>query len=703
MELLAVAGLAAAGYLVASKTEKGGSAKKEGFASSKAGSLAQGFVPSAQSEGFVSGAQAASGKKYDSLTPGELTRIGEDISRQTANGEQSPGAVNGRRVGASAVKFSPELDLMYKSVGGQSYPSEPRPGLQGTPLGYAREMPPTAPYGLPDPSPLEAQKPMVEMRSDGIETQPNYNKKPFVLSPLTGEKIPSSEFRHNNMVPFYGGSIKQNMTASANQNRLDSYTGSGVTQIRKKEVETMFNTANTPYGSPYGLQVGNDFVKDRIVASRNRAGEKPFEPTRVAPGVGEKGGALGNGGFQQFEVDEIMKRALPTTDKLRTADNPKLSYDKPVVPGQHFIGKAMDNPGEVRHYRPDRFYIDEGGDHWSATPAGLVKEAVRSTQVVRHTDRSETTTELFGGPANSQDFGESYVSGAYRTPMTSQFGGAGYRNANMTEYYTPYVDSPEADYGKKGYENKPNERSATSERVMGLNLAPADTGLGMVHYEDDARPTRRGETIGTLRQNGVATAYANTEAPAITVWDRTNVARTTVKETTIDLNHFGQATPSSAPARLKVYDPMDVARPTQKAQLSRRSYTGPAAATVAREFESRDAAYNMWQSGEREATIVRPKPIAGNGGIAVFTGEQNGVTFRKLDADIINDRAMAVNRVQGITPGAADMGQPRLRVPLKLDQSRERFGPEMVTAVENNPLNQSLRQNAMLDEQALRA
>lgn len=688
MELAAVAGLAGLGYLVARATEKGvPTMKKEGFASNKMGS----------------DIQAASGKKYDSLTPGELANIGQDISRQTANGEQSPGAVNGRRVGSSAVNFSPELDLMYKSVGGQSFPSEPRPGLQGTPLGYAREMPPTAPYGLPDPSPLEAQKPMVEMRSDGIETQPNYSNKQFVVSPLTGQKVPSSEFRHNNMVPFYGGSIKQNITSSANQNRLDSYTGSGVTQIRKKEVETMFDTATTPYGSPYGLQVGNDFVKDRIVASRNRAGERPFEPTRVAPGVGEKGGALGNGGFQQFEVNEIMKQALPTTDKLRTADNPKLTYNKPVVPGQHFIGKAMDNPGEVRHYRPDRFYIDGSGDHWSATPAGLVKETVRSTQLIRHTDRSETTTEVLGGPASSQDFGESYVSGAYRTPMTTQFGGAGYRNANMTEYYTPYIDSPEADYGKKGYENKPNERSSTSERVIGLNLAPADTGLGVVHYEDDARPTRRGETVGTLRQNGVATAYANTEAPAITVWDRTNVARTTVKETTIDRNHFGQAAPSSAPARLKVYDPMDVARPTQKAQLSRRSYTGPAAATVAREFESRDAAYNMWQSGEREATIVRPKPIAGNGGIAIFSGEQNNVTYRKLDADSINDRVMAVNRVQGITPGAADLGQPRLRVPLKLDQSRERFGPEMVSAVEGNPFNQSLRKNAIIDEQSLRA
>lgn len=691
METLVLGGLAGLGYLVARATESkppGTPVKKEGFASGN---------------NKISRARAPA----QSIALNELGLAGQDYMRATANGEQSPGAINGYRVGAAPVDFGPELDMMYKTIGGQTYPSEPHPGLQGTPLGYATQMPPTAPYAakdtLPTPSPLEAQKPMIEFRSDGTEATSSFVSSEYITSPLTGEKIPSAEFRHNNMVPFYGGSIKQNMTATANQSRLDSYTGSGTTQIRKKEVETMFNTAQTPYGAPFGLQVGNDFVKDRIVASRNRAGERPFEPTRVAPGVGEKGGALGKGGFQQMEVNDVMRRAMKDTNELRTADNPKLTYKQPVIPGKHFIGKAMDNAGEVRHYRPDRFYIDEGGDHWAATPAGLVKETVRSTQVVRHTDRAETTTEVLGGPATSQDFGESYVSGAYRTPMTQQYGGTPYRNANMTEYYTPYVDAPEADYGKGSYENKPNERSATSERGMALNLAPADTGQVTVHYEDDARPTRRGETIGTLRQNGVATAYAGTEAPAITVWDRTNVARTTVKETTIDLNRFGNAQPSAAPSRLKVYDPQDIARPTQKSQLSRRPYTGGAAATVAKEFESRDAAYNMWQSGEKEMTVVRPKPMAGNGGIAVFTGEQNGVTYKKLDADSINDRAMAVNRVQGITPGAADLGQPRLRVPLHLDQSRERFGPEMVSAVENNPLNQSLRRNAFADEAALRA
>ena len=67
----------------------------------------------------------------------------------------------------------------------------------------------------------------------------------------------------------------------------------------------------------------------------------------------------------------------------------------------------------------------------------------------------------------------------------------------------------------------------------------------------------------------------------------------------------------------------------------------------------------------------------------------------------MNDRAMAVNRVSGMTPGTADLGQVRYRLPLKLDVSTERNMQVMVDAVDNNPLNQSLRKNAIRDSMML--
>lgn len=613
-----------------------------------------------------------------------------------------------RPTGAAAKGFGPELDQMYQTPMGQTYPSEPHPGPYGMPTAYATQKPPTAPaYNTmpvsPAPQSLAATKPSVAANPVGIEQEPIYSQEPYtdyVTSQLSGEKIPASEFKHNNMQPFFGGRVRQNMAPDTNSSILDTFTGSGIDQIRKKEVETMFNTAQTPFGNPFGLENSTDFLQSRINDPRNRGGERPFEPTRVGPALGEEYGMTGKGGFQQFEVNEIMKRAMPTTDKLRVADNPKLTYKTPVVPGQRFIAVAQDNPGEVRKYRPDTFYIDETGERYiGAFSESSQRETARPIQTMKHVSRPETSAELIG-PGASQEFGESYVVSAYRTPMAQQYGGAGFRNADGTEYL-PHAETAEmGDYGKRSIEIRPNERSGTEERVMGLNLAPADAVQVPVHFTDESRPTRRGETVGNIRQSGTATGYAN-GAPAITVWDPSDVARTTVKETTVEWNYLGNAAPASAPTKLKVYDPDDIAKPTQKAQLSANLswYGSPNA--VNKDFTSHEAAYNMRTNPNKEQVAKGRKPFAGNGNLGIFTGEVNGVTYKKLDADIVNDRALAVNDVTGLPPGVGDLGQIKYRVPLKLDVSKERNQNAVIAAVEDNPLNISLRKNAEADQRLL--
>ncbi|NBO61544.1 MAG: hypothetical protein EBU82_11340 [Flavobacteriia bacterium] len=538
------------------------------------------------------------------------------------------------------------------------------------------------------------------MNPAGFESDPNYVDGDFITSPLSGEKIKSSDFTHNNMTPFFGGRVRQNVAANTNTGILDSYTGSGTTQIAKKEVETMFDTAQTPYGNPFGMEDNTDFVQSRVNVPRNRAGEKPFEPVRVGPAIKEKFGMTGKGGFQQIEVNDYMMGALRKTDDLRTADNPKLTYDRPVVPGQRFVADSAHNPGEVRKYKPDAFFIDETGERYvGAFAQDAQKEMVRSIQVLKHTARPETSVE-YEGPAASQAFGESYVVGSFRTPMAQQYGGAGYRNADMTSYYTKNTDASEADYGRSSIEIRPNERAATGERVMGLNLVPAETGAVTIHYNDEARPSRKEEISGNIRQTGTPVGYAG-GAPAVTVWDPNDVARTTVKESTVYWGYYGVAAAADAPTRLKVYDPDDIARTTQKAQISAKSeYYGPSI-SVNKDFTSHDAAYNMRTNPNKEQIARGRKPIAGNGNVAVFTGEKNGVTYKKLDADSINDRANAINRVTGIPTGVGDLGQIKYRAPLKLDISLQRNTPDVVAAVERNPLQQSLNKNAAHDEALL--
>ena len=607
--------------------------------------------------------------------------------------------------GAAPSAPNQELDLMFQNaMGTRALPSEPNPGVQGTLLNYATPPVRTVPMNpalQPKPEPIESATPMVAMNPAGIQASPSYVEG-FVTSDLTGERINSTDFKHNNMVPFFGGRVRQNVAAQTNSGILDTFTGSGITQITKKEIEPMFDTARAPYGNPYGMEDQTDFIQSRINDPRSRAGERPFEPVRVAPGVNEGFAATGKGGFQQFEVNQYMIDNIRRTDDLRTSDNPKETYNQPVVPGQHFIGMAAQEAGEVRKYRPDKFYIDDTGARLFVTTGDVIKETTRPIQVLKHTTRPETNSDAVG-PATSQEFGESYVTGSYRAPMVQQYGGAGYRNADMTTYTTSDTDAPENDYGRSGYEVRPNERNATSERTMGLNLVPAEAGALTIHYDDPNRPTRRQETVGNIRQTGTPVGYAQ-GAPAITVWDPNDIARTTVREGTINRNWLGQAAPGADGAtRLKVYDPEDIARPTQKSQLTNKSeYYGPSN-SVNKDFTSHDAAYNMRLNPSKQEIALGRDPMHGNGGsLAVFDGSINQ-TAKKIDADSVNDRANAVNRVVGMTTGVGDIGQVRPRVPLKLDVSRQRNTNDIVAAVNSNPLmaSQNLAYNAEHDEKLL--
>jgi|LakMenEpi03Aug12_release.lakeMendotaPanAssembly.Ray.scaffolds.fasta_scaffold188494_1 hypothetical protein len=648
--------------------------------------------------GFVLAKQTAPAPVYPTRNPGAnpVARPGIGVKEAFANQTQR----NVSNLASSLRGPNPQLDIMYNDLMGRgalnSQPNSLGGKLTYLPGNVVSSTQPAnstvSPLSLDEmASPADgitSATPDVMMNPAGIEETPSYVAGDDFVSALSGRKMKSADFVHNNMQPYFGSRVRQNVNPGANSGYLDAYTGSGTTQIRKKEVEQMFDNTQTAFGNVYGMESSSDFVQSRINDPRNRAGERPFEPVQVAPGVGEGFSSTGKGGFQQIEVNDIMIKNIRRTDDLRVASNPKLTYNTPVVPGQQFIGKSAENAGEVRKYRPDGFYIDENGERFGAAGQGAFqKETNRPVQIMPDTARQETSVEYHGAGA-SQDFGMNYVVGSYRKPMASQFGGAGYRNADASMYN---MKAENDDFGKESYEVRPNERYFTSERGQGLNLSPAEAGAVTTHFEDESRPTRRGETIGNIQQAGVATGYAG-GAPAITVWDPNDIARTTVKEGTIFLDRFGIAAPADGPTRLKAYDPADIARPTQKAQISAKSaYTGGPKAAHERHM-NHTFAYNMRLNPNKQQ-ISKGRKLAG-GNIQVFKGDEPNVTSKKLDVDIINDRAPAVNRSLDLGPGSADIGSVKYRAPPK---STFRIEREIIEATDSNPLMQSLRRNAEHD------
>lgn len=59
------------------------------------------------------------------------------------------------------------------------------------------------------------------------------------VSSLTGNVISKSNFTHANMVPYFGGRVKQNMDVDANNTLLESFTGtSSILNVNKSELNS---------------------------------------------------------------------------------------------------------------------------------------------------------------------------------------------------------------------------------------------------------------------------------------------------------------------------------------------------------------------------------------------------------------------------------------------------------------------------------
>ena len=617
---------------------------------------------------------------------------------------------------------SGELDIQYNLPAGGTVNMEPQPSdTQGLPTDYGTQNEASGSFAFSDTAvpapqePISSISPMVMQRLDGVEETPVYSRGQKVVSALTGISMDAGEFTHNNMVPFFAGSVKQNMTDTGNRSILDNYTGSASTQFNKQEQGPLFDLQREPTGNPNGIESHSDFMQDRMVGPQNRANEKPFEQIRVGKGLAQGFTSVPSGGYQQAEsLDYARPRS---TDEIRTENNPKLTYSGTINPGKSVVTNRGQT-GEVRKYHPDTYFINQKGERNFANGGSDKRDRWRSTEIIKHQARVETTKEHFGTAA-STDFKKEYQIPSFKAPLVSQHGEFGWRNADATNYFGT-VDSKENDYGKSAIDIRPNERYFTGEKVHGLNVKPAQ-GETVVRFQDAAKPTRNEEMLGNPRGAGNFSATGAGIPGAMTVYDPNDIARTTIKETTIDNDWLGIAGPADGPQKLTVYDPDDIAKVTgrntlsepdkmmnvslqgapnkpllqvpdgvrqnQKAGITARSaYTGSAASTEGQRARTYDAEYNMRQYSQMETVAKGRTPISGNGNLPIFNGEdQMNVSMRKLDSDYINDRQPPIYRVNGPASGTEVIGQVKYRAPLKLDMSANRFNADSVKSLNANP------------------
>lgn len=414
---------------------------------------------------------------------------------------------------------------------------------------------------------------------------------------LGGEYADSSYFKHNNMVPFFGGNMRNAiLDENTSEAVLDNYTGSGSQDIVKQEQSPLFAPSeNLQYS--YGAPNQNDFYQSRVNPSQKIANVNPFKQESVAPGLGLGYGTTGGDGFNAGMMNR--ESWVPKgVDELRTENNPKPG-------GQSLIGlegpavsniKKYGQEGKFEKNRPDRHY-ENTQDRWFTT-GGLEKGATaRSEQIDRFTNRKEVGRQ-YEGAAGYYNSGE-YVKGKYEESRHIDLGAVPLGVAHAKNKNS----ACEGDYGYKAKKAYPNNRSSETNYFGSLGYS---VGAAVAPLLDVLRPSRKQNAVGTLRP------YQNpkSQVSETYMYDPSHKANTTHRETTEKSKFHLNVNGNQQGGAYKVTDHQAVNN--TRMETGDFYYSGNAAAgSGTREMRSYQAEMNQRNNDVKSSTI-QGRMVPGN-------------------------------------------------------------------------------------------
>ena len=357
---------------------------------------------------------------------------------------------------------------------------------------------------------------------------------------LTGENKLNDTFTHNNMVPFFGSKVRQNVDVNASNTRLETFTGINHERRNKEEISSMFKLEK---GDIHGTRPMTDELKDRYHASRYHQNTPLTQPINVGPGLNQGYTAAPSGGFQQENTLDFVKQ--PNVDELRIKTNPKLTYEGRVVSG--FKGSRRGVDPSLAQNRVIRFHEYKEMPRMNTT---VVTPAAKSEEVYidRETNRQDTLYS-YSAPAGPSVVRKPASNEEYRNRIVHRqnLQGYGVRNAGSSKRQ-PRLNIK---YCTEKMPEDPTENNYLGHVKSALQQIVAP-------IQDVLRTTIKETSIHDARVSGnYGSAVKNT-----TMYDPNDIARTTIKETTIDDEHDGFM--GGHVPKLTIHDPNDTTKPTIK-------------------------------------------------------------------------------------------------------------------------------------------
>lgn len=403
------------------------------------------------------------------------------------------------------------------------------------------------------------------------------------VSSLTGRAMRADEFAHGNQVPYFGSRIRQNTADDAHATRLETFTGVSSLHCQKRETAAFGDVSK---GMVNGTPSGYDqFYRERIVAPTVQNNVGPVPQQRVGPGLGLGFGTQPSGGFQQFEstlyareksVDELRTRRNPDANALGVADRGRATYEGRTLPGMR-TGLRGD-AGRMAPPKVDNTTETGDPDHWLRTTGAVVAPTSKTGYAPRETQRRTTT-------CGSEAIGPAFAQDAQARTLDPEVRPAHARGAPCKDGPEPGVAAmarfgkgPAYDHGKGNIELFANQRDVTGARHQTSRNVASLVKAIVAPVQDAMRLTRKNWSDPHPRSFG----FLGPQFPdKQTVYDPTDVARTTIKETLIHDDHSAGGV--TGPVRAYVYDPEEVARATVRETLEavdpNRNVGGPSKVT----------------------------------------------------------------------------------------------------------------------------
>ena len=486
-------------------------------------------------------------------------------------------------------------------------------------------------------------------------------------SAISGEQVDENYFRHNNMVPFFGGNIRtRTIDAKSSESIMDNYTGAGSQILSKQERAPLFSPSENQQWAN-GAPNTTDFMRSRVNPSMRMANVKPFEEERVAPGLGLGFTTGGSGGFNSGLMERDAWREK-TVDELRVATNPKSSGNMILDyagPANSHIKKTAQQGIQEKNRVDTSFEFTS--DRYMVT-TGLEKgPMMRSIPVEKDVSRPETSASYAGGAA----YGNStiYVDGEHMPSHRMQLGAVPFTAAGANGKGSP----TDSDYGIKGKMAYPNNRSSNVQDKY-FGAVGGAFGAAVAPLLDALRPSRKENTIGNLRpyQN------AKSSVAATYLFDPTQLAAKTIRETTENSKFHMNINANQRGGGYATSDHQQAS--TARATTGDFYYAGGSSASNAKEMRSYGAELNQRNNDVKSSTI---DGRMGNGNTNVFSGTVN-MAAKQKDAYLANNRPLT-QKGAAQSPSVDQIGRVSGAVPLYQTIQMDRNAPDIMSALQGNP------------------